>query len=387
MHDLRPDIPVVLSNIIDKLLSKNPSDRYLTASGLVHDLQLCQLRLLDGRGQQEVSSSSDLLPEFLLGTMDRFSSFIFPSTVYGRQKELDAIRSVLQRVSTTQLQQYQPRLTTAAHSTGSFSSTTDTTPALVPMSSSFGQQTQVFDQVSEAGSSSHASNAGSLSNDALPALLEESRTASSSRSFRTGSFASSTGNPTRGFTRKSGRERGAATRTVVVSGSTGMGKSALVGECQSDFRKAGWFGSARFEGEFPPFLAPCISPVLETDLCSILHGLAAPSAPYSTILQALSSIFRQLLDSRAELNQFWQASRDRLGPCMHNVQLLHSAIPELKEISELFGYRSCTTEVEVLQTDQARARFLALVLDVITVLTQLKSTSSHRFSSPHHVYG
>lgn len=109
-----------------------------------------------------------------------------------------------------------------------------------------------------------------------------------------------------------------------------------------------------------------------------VRSLATPSAPYSTILQALSSIFRQLLDSRAELNQFWQASRDRLGPCMHNVQLLHSAIPELKEISELFGYRSCTTEVEVLQTDQARARFLALVLDVITVLTQLKSESFHR---------
>lgn len=251
VHDIRPDIPVVLSNIIDKLLSKNPSDRYLTASGLVHDLQLCQLRLLDGRGQQEVSSSSDLLPEFLLGTMDRFSSFIFPSTVYGRQKELDAVRLVLQRVSTTQLQQYQPRLTTAAHSTGSYSSTTDTTPAVVPMSSSFGQQTQVFDQVSEAGSSSHPSNAGSFSNDALPALLEESKTASSSRSFRTASFASSTGNPTRGFTRKGGRERGAATRTVIVSGSTGMGKSALVAECQSDFRKAGWFGSARFEGESP----------------------------------------------------------------------------------------------------------------------------------------
>ena len=40
-HELRPSLPVALSAIVLKLLSKAPEDRYQAASGLVADLEVC----------------------------------------------------------------------------------------------------------------------------------------------------------------------------------------------------------------------------------------------------------------------------------------------------------------------------------------------------------
>lgn len=80
VHDLRPDVPPVLSAIVDKLVAKRPADRYLTASGLSWDLQQVQYKLTDGR-LHDVTSSAELVPSFLLGAMDRFSDFVLPSAV------------------------------------------------------------------------------------------------------------------------------------------------------------------------------------------------------------------------------------------------------------------------------------------------------------------
>lgn len=170
---------------------------------------------------------------------------------YGREKELDTIRTVIQRVSTSQAQHYQPRRPTMG--SPSSSAGTPTAPGSL---SSFGQQTTApFDTISEGGSSSRASNAGSVSGDVTPSPIDDGQlTTSSARSLRTSSFASSTaGGPVgRAFARKGARgERAAGTRTVVISGPTGVGKSALIAECQKDFRK-GYFGSAKFEGASQP---------------------------------------------------------------------------------------------------------------------------------------
>ena len=240
--ELRPDVPPVLAAIIDKLLAKNPDDRYRTASGLGWDLLQAQFKLTDGRGH-DASSNAELVPSFLLGSRDSFSNFIIPSAVYGRERELETIRSVLFRVANTHATQYQPRRQVNSSSVDGMSSIAPSLPQ------SFGQQTQ-GDVVSEAGSSSRASRAGSisLSADGVGPLLEESLATSSTRSLRTSSFASSSGPPGRGpYARKGGRERILAARTVVISGPAGSGKSALVAECQRDFRKAGFFGVAKFE--------------------------------------------------------------------------------------------------------------------------------------------
>jgi serine/threonine protein kinase len=244
--ELRPDVPPVLAAIIDRLLAKNPDDRYRTASGLGWDLIQAQLKLTDGRGH-DASSNAELLPSFLLGTRDRFSTFIIPSAVYGREKELETIRGVLSRVVNTHALQYQPRRPALATPT---SSSVDGLSSIAPgLPQSFGQQTQV-DLVSDGGSSSRASRAGSvsLSAEGVGPLLEDSLATSSTRSLRTSSFASSSCPPGRGaYARKGGRERSMAARTVVISGPAGSGKSALIVECQRDFRKAGFFGVAKFE--------------------------------------------------------------------------------------------------------------------------------------------
>lgn len=244
--ELRPDVPPVLAAIIDRLLAKNPDDRYRTASGLGWDLLQAQFKLTDGRGH-EASSNAELLPSFLLQTRDRYSTFLIPSAVYGRERELETIRGVLARVANTHALQYSARR--PAMATPTSSSVDGLSSVATGMPQSFGQQTQV-DAVSEGGSSSRASRAGSLSlsTDGVGPLVEDSQATSSTRSLRTSSFASSSGPPGRGpYARKNGRERSLAARTVIISGPTGSGKSALVAECQRDFRKAGFFGIAKFE--------------------------------------------------------------------------------------------------------------------------------------------
>jgi len=43
LTDVNPDLPQVLSNIVGKLMEKNPGDRYQTTSGLLADLERCRI--------------------------------------------------------------------------------------------------------------------------------------------------------------------------------------------------------------------------------------------------------------------------------------------------------------------------------------------------------
>jgi PAS domain S-box-containing protein len=75
--DARRDVPRILSDIIDRLLAKDPSQRYQSADGLLFDLEICR----DGLGQGPIRS-------FELGTGDRAETFDFPERLYGRDAEV-----------------------------------------------------------------------------------------------------------------------------------------------------------------------------------------------------------------------------------------------------------------------------------------------------------
>lgn len=84
------DLPVALERIILRLLQKAPSHRYQTAAGLDHDLELCQ-RYLRG--------ALDIPEEFVPGQYDDRTRFRLSAKLYGRERELSALRAALERGS------------------------------------------------------------------------------------------------------------------------------------------------------------------------------------------------------------------------------------------------------------------------------------------------
>ncbi|MBI5249577.1 MAG: AAA family ATPase [Desulfomonile tiedjei] len=86
--ELNPSIPKVLSDIVMKLLSKNPDGRYQSAWGLKADLQE-SLRQLETHGKIE---------RFPLGLRDRPERFQLPERLYGREREIRALAHSLERI-------------------------------------------------------------------------------------------------------------------------------------------------------------------------------------------------------------------------------------------------------------------------------------------------
>ena len=88
-HSLEPDIPIVLSNIISKLMAKNAEDRYQSAQGLRHDLEVCL---------HQLRQTQTIVP-FKLGQQDFSDRFIIPEKLYGRQIEVAILLGAFERVA------------------------------------------------------------------------------------------------------------------------------------------------------------------------------------------------------------------------------------------------------------------------------------------------
>lgn len=84
-----PTIPLVISNIIAKLLAKDPEQRYQSASGLLHDLQIC-------RAAWEKSKA---IETFALASHDVSSRFQLSDKLYGRVSDRDTIIEGFRRVT------------------------------------------------------------------------------------------------------------------------------------------------------------------------------------------------------------------------------------------------------------------------------------------------
>lgn len=88
-HDLRPEIPEAVSNIVMKLLSKSAEDRYQSASGLEADLSACIA---------EWQATGQIAP-FPPGRHDLRCELLFPQKLYGRDAEREALFSAWERAS------------------------------------------------------------------------------------------------------------------------------------------------------------------------------------------------------------------------------------------------------------------------------------------------
>ena len=89
-HDIEPPIPVIVSQIVNKLMAKNAENRYQTAWGIKQDLEKCLVQL----------QATDSIEEFALGTRDITDRFLIPEKLYGRETEVSSLLAAFERVST-----------------------------------------------------------------------------------------------------------------------------------------------------------------------------------------------------------------------------------------------------------------------------------------------
>src|ERR671932_452742 len=89
-HQLVPEIPNAVSDIVMKLMAKTAEERYQSAFGIRADLEEC-LNQLQRHGE---------ITEFPLGTQDISDKFQIPQKLYGREAEVETLLAAFERVAT-----------------------------------------------------------------------------------------------------------------------------------------------------------------------------------------------------------------------------------------------------------------------------------------------
>ncbi|MCC5631788.1 trifunctional serine/threonine-protein kinase/ATP-binding protein/sensor histidine kinase [Nostoc sphaeroides CHAB 2801] len=89
IDEINSAIPSVFSEIVSKLMAKNPEDRYQSALGLKYDLEKCLVQLKE----------TGTIESFLIAQQDVCDRFIIPDKLYGRETEVETLLQAFERVS------------------------------------------------------------------------------------------------------------------------------------------------------------------------------------------------------------------------------------------------------------------------------------------------
>ncbi|MCU0543187.1 MAG: AAA family ATPase [Oscillatoriaceae cyanobacterium Prado104] len=89
LHEVNSSVPVVLSQIVAKLMAKNAESRYQSAMGLKRDLEICLHQW------KEIET----IAHFAIAQEDRCDRFIIPEKLYGRETEVAALLAAFDRVA------------------------------------------------------------------------------------------------------------------------------------------------------------------------------------------------------------------------------------------------------------------------------------------------
>jgi predicted ATPase/serine phosphatase RsbU (regulator of sigma subunit)/tRNA A-37 threonylcarbamoyl transferase component Bud32 len=88
-HQVNPEIPLAVSDIVMKLMAKTAEERYQNAYGIRADLEEC-LNQLQAKGK---------IDDFALASQDISNKFQIPQKLYGREREIDTLLSAFERVT------------------------------------------------------------------------------------------------------------------------------------------------------------------------------------------------------------------------------------------------------------------------------------------------
>jgi len=86
--ELRPEVPTMVSEIIARLMAKDPDERYQSSLGIVSDLERCQ----------NLWRSTGSISAFSLGAHDVSERFAIPQKLFGREDETRELLQVFREV-------------------------------------------------------------------------------------------------------------------------------------------------------------------------------------------------------------------------------------------------------------------------------------------------
>jgi PAS domain S-box-containing protein len=87
-HEVDPNIPIQISDIVMKLMSKTAENRYQSAKGIKRDLEECLIRL----------QLTGMIGSFALGWRDYSETFQISQKLYGRDQELQVLLKAFEQV-------------------------------------------------------------------------------------------------------------------------------------------------------------------------------------------------------------------------------------------------------------------------------------------------
>ncbi len=88
-HQIKPEIPKPVSDIVMKMIAKTAEDRYQSAFGIKADLEICLNQL----------QTQNLIEPFNLGSKDTSGKFQIPQKIYGREAEIVTLLEAFERVA------------------------------------------------------------------------------------------------------------------------------------------------------------------------------------------------------------------------------------------------------------------------------------------------
>lgn len=88
-HELLPEIPKAVSDIVMKLMAKTAEERYQSAFGIKADLESCLTQL----------QSDGEISEFPLASQDISDKFQIPQKLYGREAEVETLLAAFERLT------------------------------------------------------------------------------------------------------------------------------------------------------------------------------------------------------------------------------------------------------------------------------------------------
>lgn len=88
-HQINPEIPKVVSDIVMKLLEKTAEARYQSAWGIIGDFEECQQQL----------RTKGSIADFAIAQKDITDKFQIPQKLYGRENEVETLLAAFERVS------------------------------------------------------------------------------------------------------------------------------------------------------------------------------------------------------------------------------------------------------------------------------------------------
>ena len=86
-QEIRPSLPIIIVDILRRLMAKNAEDRYQSAAGLLGDLEQCL-------GHLQLSGK---IPAFPLARGEKPQQFELPQKLYGRADEIEKLQRALER--------------------------------------------------------------------------------------------------------------------------------------------------------------------------------------------------------------------------------------------------------------------------------------------------